>query len=113
MNTIKNRVQLVGNLGATPEVKELENGNKMARFAVATSDSYTNKKGEKINETHWHNIVVWGKLAGIAQEFLKKGSQVAIDGKLTTRIYNDKEGIKKYFTEIIANEFLLLDKKPA
>lgn len=113
MNTIKNRVQLVGNLGASPEVKELENGNKVARFAVATSESYTNKKGEKVNETHWHNVVVWGKLANIAQGLLKKGSQVAIDGKLTTRTYNDKEGAKKYFTEIIANEFLLLDKKEA
>ncbi len=113
MMTIKNRVQLVGNLGATPEVKELENGNKMARFAVATSDHYTNKKGEKVTETQWHNVIVWGKLAGIAQNLLNKGSQVMIDGKLTTRTYTDKEGVKKYFTEIVANEFLLLDKKEA
>ena len=113
MNTIKNRVQLIGNLGATPEVKEFENGNKVARFAVATSDSYTNKKGEKVTETQWHNVVVWGKLADIAQNLLNKGSQVAVDGKLTTRNYTDKEGVKKYITEVTANEFLLLDKKSA
>ncbi len=109
--TIKNRVQLIGNLGATPEIKELDNGNKMARFTVATSEYYTNKKGEKVSETQWHNIVIWGKLAGIAEKFLEKGSQVVIDGKLTTRNYTDKAGAKKYFTEIVANELLLIDKK--
>ena len=83
--TMKNRVQLIGNLGATPEIKELDNGNKMARFTVATSDFYTNKKGEKVTETQWHNIVIWGKLADIAEKYLEKGSQVVIDGKLTTR----------------------------
>lgn len=111
MMTIKNRVQLIGNLGAAPEVKDLDNGNKVARFTVATSDYYTNKKGEKISETQWHNIVIWGKLAGIAEKFLEKGSQVVIDGKLTTRNYTDKEGNKKYFTEIVANELLMMDKK--
>lgn len=111
MMTIKNRVQLIGNLGAAPEVKDLDNGNKVARFTVATSDSYTNKKGEKVSETQWHNIVIWGKLAGIAEKYLEKGSQVVIDGKLTTRNYTDKEGNKKYFTEIVANELLMMDKK--
>ena len=111
MMTIKNRVQLIGNLGAAPEVKNLDNGNKMARFTVATSDNYTNKKGEKVSETQWHNIVIWGKLADVAEKFLEKGSQVVIDGKLTTRNYTDKEGVKKYFTEIVANELLLMDKK--
>jgi len=111
MMTMKNRVQLIGNLGATPEVKEFDNGNKVARFTVATSDYYTNKKGEKVNETQWHNIVIWGKLAGIAEKYLEKGSQVVIDGKLTTRNYTDKEGQKKYFTEIVANELMMLDKK--
>lgn len=111
MMTIKNRVQLIGNLGAAPEVKNLDNGNKMARFTVATSDNYTNKKGEKVNETQWHNIVIWGKLAGIAEKYLEKGSQVVIDGKLTTRNYTDKEGVKKYFTEIVANELLMIDNK--
>ncbi len=111
MMTIKNRVQLIGNLGAAPEVKELDNGNKMARFTVATSEYYTNKKGEKVNETQWHNIVIWGKLAGIAEKYLEKGSQVVIDGKLTTRNYTDKAGAKKYFTEIVANEMLMIDNK--
>lgn len=109
--TMKNRVQLIGNLGGAPEVKEFDNGNKVARFTVATSDYYTNKKGEKVNETQWHNIVIWGKLAGIAEKYLEKGSQVVVDGKLTTRNYTDKEGNKKYFTEIVANEFMMLDKK--
>lgn len=111
MMTMKNRVQLIGNLGATPEIKEFDNGNKMARFTVATSDFYTNKKGEKVTETQWHNIVIWGKLADIAEKHLEKGTQVVIDGKLTTRNYTDKEGQKKYFTEIIANEFMMIDKK--
>ena len=109
--TLKNRVQLIGNLGAAPEVKNLDNGNKMARFTVATSDKYLNKKGEKVNETQWHNVVIWGKLAGIAEKYLEKGSQVVIDGKLTTRNYTDKEGVKKYFTEIVANEMLMIDNK--
>ena len=111
MMTIKNRVQLIGNLGGTPEVKDLDNGNKVARFSVATSEYYTNKKGEKVTDTQWHNIVIWGKLADIAEKYLHKGSQVVIDGKITTRNYTDKEGAKKYFTEIVANELLLIDKK--
>jgi len=108
---MKNRVQLIGHLGAAPEVKEFDNGNKMTRFTVATSDYYTNKKGEKVSETQWHNIVMWGKLGEVAEKYLVKGSQVVIDGKLTTRNYTDKEGAKKYFTEIVANEMMMLDKK--
>lgn len=111
MNSIKNRVQLIGNLGSAPEVKDLDNGNKVARFSLATSDFYTNRKGEKVTETHWHNIVMWGKLAEIAGRYLEKGSQVAIDGRLTSRNYTDKEGSKKYFTEIVAAEMLMLDRK--
>ena len=110
MNTIKNRVQLTGNLGATPEVKNLENGNKVARFSVATSEDYLNKKGEKITATHWHNVVAWGKLAGIAEQLLKKGEQVIIDGKLSTRSYTAKDGSKRYITEVVAQE-LLVNKK--
>ena len=110
MTTINNRVQLVGNLGATPEVKSFDGGNKVARFSVATSDNYTNKKGEKVTNTNWHNVVAWGKLADIAQDLFQKGSQVSIDGKLTTRNYTDKQGVKKYITEVVANELLLMDK---
>jgi single-strand DNA-binding protein len=111
MNTIKNRVQLIGNLGAAPEVKTLDSGNKLAKFAVATNDRYTNKKGEKVEETQWHNVVVWGKLAGIAEQILEKGSEVVIDGRIQTRNYVDKDGVKKYFTEIVAGELLLINKK--
>lgn len=110
MNSIKNRVQLTGNLGAMPEVKNLENGNKVARFSVATSEDYLNKKGDKITTTQWHNIVAWGKLAGIAEQLLKKGEQVIIDGKLSTRSYTAKDGSKRYITEIVAQE-LLVNKK--
>lgn len=111
MNAIKNKVQLIGNLGSAPEVKDLDNGNKVARFSLATSEYYVNKKGEKVNETQWHNIVIWGKLADVAGRYLQKGSQVVIEGKLSNRNYTNKEGAKKYFTEIVANEMLMLDKK--
>ena len=110
MNTVKNRVQLIGNLGATPEVKNLENGNKVARFSVATSENYLNKKGEKISTTQWHNIVAWGNLAGIAQQLLQKGAEVVIDGKLSSRSYTAKDGSKKYITEVVAQELLLNNK---
>lgn len=111
MNAIRNKVQLIGNLGAAPEVKTLDNGNKVAKFSIATSEFYTNKNGEKVNETQWHNVVIWGKLADVAGRYLQKGSQVVVEGKLSNRNYTDKEGVKKYFTEIVANELLMLDKK--
>lgn len=111
MNTIKNRVQLTGNLGATPEVKSLENGNKVARFSVATSEDYLNKKGEKITATHWHQIVAWGKLADMALQSLKKGSEVIIDGKLSSRNYTAKDGSKRYVIEVVAQELLVNTKK--
>ncbi|MES2645656.1 MAG: single-stranded DNA-binding protein [Bacteroidota bacterium] len=113
MNAIKNKVQLIGNLGANPEVKILEGGKKMARLNMATSETYTNAKGEKVTETNWHNVVAWGKTAEIAEKLLFKGTEVAIEGKLVTRNYTDKEGIKKYITEVVANELLVLSKKPA
>ena len=109
--TIKNRVQLIGNLGGAPEVKTLDGGNKLAKFTIATNDYYTNKKGEKVTETQWHNVIVWGKLAGLAEQLLEKGSEVVIDGKIQTRDYLDKDGVKKYFTEVVANEFLLINRK--
>jgi single-strand DNA-binding protein len=108
---IKNRVQLIGNLGGAPEIKEFDGGNKLARFSIATSEFFTNKKGEKVTETQWHNVVAWGKLAENVQKLLQKGSQVAIDGKLVSRNYTDKEGTKRYITEVVANEFMLIDKK--
>lgn len=110
MNTVRNRVQLIGNLGSTPEVKSLENGNKVARFSVATSEDYMNKKGEKISATHWHNIVAWGNLAGVAEKLLKKGNEVVIDGKLSSRSYTTKDGSKRYVTEVVAQELVLNNK---
>ncbi len=113
MYALKNKVQLIGNLGNAPEVKTLESGKKMARFSVATSESYRNAKGEKVTETQWHNLVAWGKLADIVEKFLTKGKEVAIEGKLINRSYSDKEGNKKYITEIQVNELLMLGGKPA
>lgn len=110
--TVKNRVQLVGNLGSTPEMKAFDN-NKLARFAVATSEYKKNKNGEYITETHWHNVIAWGKLAERAEKLFEKGSQVLVDGKLVTRNYNDKDGNKRYVTEIVANELVLMNKKQA
>ncbi len=111
MYALRNKVQLIGNLGNAPEVKTLESGKKMARFNVATSESYRNAKGEKVTETQWHTLVAWGKVADIVEKYLTKGKEVAIEGKLINRSYNDKEGNKKYITEIQVNELLLLGAK--
>lgn len=113
MNALRNKVQLIGNVGNAPEVRNTESGKKLVRFSVATNESYRNAKGEKITETQWHNIVAWGKVADIAEQYLGKGSEVALEGKLMTRSYNDKEGVKKYFTEIQVHELLLLGSKTA
>jgi len=111
MYALKNKVQLIGNLGHKPEIRTLEGGKKMARFSVATNEVYRNAKGEKVTETQWHNLVAWGKVAEIAEKYLDKGSEVAIEGKLTNRSYQDKEGTKKYITEVQVNEVLMLGEK--
>ena len=111
MLSLKNRVQLIGNLGMDPEVKTLESGKKMAKLSIATNDSYKNQQGEKVTDTQWHNLVAWGKTAEIAEKYLRKGSEVAIEGKLTSRSYEDKEGAKKYITEVVVNEILMLGSK--
>ena len=113
MYALKNKVQLIGHLGNAPEVKTTESGKKLARFSVATNESYRNAKGEKVTETTWHNLVAWGKVADIAEKYLTKGKEVAIEGKLINRSYNDKDGNKKYITEIQLNELLMLGAKPA
>ena len=113
MYALKNKVQLIGNLGHAPEVKTVGEGKKMARFSVATNETYRNAKGERVTETLWHNLVAWGKVAEIAEKFLAKGSEVAIEGKLMNRSYNDKEGNKKYITEVQVNELLVLGEKAA
>ena len=113
MYALKNKVQLIGNLGNAPEVKTLESGKKMARFSVATSESYRNAKGEKVIETQWHNLVAWGKVAEIVEKYLGKGKEVAIEGKLISRSYTDKDGVKKFISEIEVNELLMLGAKTA
>jgi single-strand DNA-binding protein len=113
MRALKNKVQLIGNLGGKPEVKNTENGKKLAHFSLATSESYRNAKGEKVTETQWHRVVAWGKVAEIAEKYLDKGKEVAIEGKLINRSYTDKEGNKKYITEVQVNELLMLGTKSA
>ena len=111
MCAFKNRVQLIGNLGGKPEIKKTENGRKLAQFSLATSENFRNSKGENIKETQWHRVVAWGKVADIAEKYLDKGKPVVIEGKLVSRSYSDKEGNKKYISEVQANEMLLLGSK--
>jgi single-strand DNA-binding protein len=108
MNSLRNRVNLIGNLGQDPEVKTLESGKKVAHFTLATNDGYKNADGQKVEETTWHNIVAWNGLAEIASKFLKKGKEVAVDGRLVYRSYEDKKGVTKYITEIVLNDLVLL-----
>jgi single-strand DNA-binding protein len=111
MYTLKNKVQLIGNLGNNPEIKQLESGKKVARISMATSETYKNAAGEKITDTQWHNLIAWGKTAEIAEKYLIKGSEIAIEGKLVHRDYTDTNGVKRYITEVQVNELLLLSKK--
>ena len=106
MNTLRNSVRLVGNLGMDPEVKSFENNRKLAKITIATNEIYKNDKGEKITDTQWHNLVMWGTQAKLAEDFLKKGDEIAIEGKLASRSYVDKDGNKRYVTEVVVNEFL-------
>ena len=108
MSNFRNRTQLVGYLGEDPVIKTLENGSKVATFSLATNDSYTTAKGDKVETTEWHNIAVWGKQADIVETYVTKGKQIGIVGKLTHRTYEDKEGIKRNFTEVKASEVQLL-----
>lgn len=110
MSTLRNTVQLIGHVGNDPEIVNLESGKKLAKFSVATNESYKNSKGEKITDTQWHNIVAWGKTAELVENYVPKGKEVGIEGKLTSRSYEDKDGIKRYITEIVCNELLLLGK---
>ena len=111
MNTLRNNVQLVGHLGKDVEFKALDNGKAIAKFSLATNDFFKNAQNEKIQETQWHNIIAWGKTAELMNSMLSKGSEVMVRGKLMTRSYEDKEGLKKYITEITASEFICFDKK--
>ena len=110
MNTLRNKVQLIGNLGNDPEIINLESGKTLAKFSVATNESYKNASGEKVTDTQWHNVVAWGKTAQIIEKYVTKGKEVAIEGKLTSRSYETKEGEKRYVTEVVCNELLMLGK---
>lgn len=110
MYALKNKVQLIGNLGSVPDIRITETGKKLARFSMATSETYRNAKGEKVTETQWHNIIAWGKTAELAEKYLDKGSNIAVEGKLINRSYVDKDGVKKYIAEVQINEILMLGK---
>ena len=111
MNALRNKVQLIGNLGMNPEVKELDGGKRIAKFTLATNEYYNNKSGERVQETQWHNIVAWGKTAELMEQLLAKGKEVMVEGKLTSRSWEDNTGNRKYITEVVANEFLVLSPK--
>lgn len=113
MNTsmMKNKVQLIGNLGQAPEIKTMDKGNKMARMSIATNETYKNAQGEYVQETQWHKVVAWGKTAELAEKYLQKGSEVMVEGKLQHREYVDKDGAKCSITEVQLHSILLLDKK--
>ncbi|MBC8052098.1 MAG: single-stranded DNA-binding protein [Sphingobacteriaceae bacterium] len=111
MSNLRNSVRLVGHLGNEPEIKTTTNNKKLAKVSIATNSSYKNDKGEKIEETQWHNLVMWDNNAKVAEKYLRKGSEISIEGRLSSRSYTDNAGVKKFITEIIVNEILLLDKK--
>lgn len=108
MKNLRNSVRLIGNLGMNPEIKSAMNNKKVARFSIATSETYKDAKGNPVKDTTWHNIVAWGNKASIAENYLRKGSEVAIEGKIANRNYTDKNGITRYVTEIVVNEFLMV-----
>ncbi|WPP49510.1 single-stranded DNA-binding protein [Catalinimonas niigatensis] len=111
MNAMKNRVQLIGRLGQDPEVRTLNSGKMVAQFSLATSETYKNSAGERVQDTQWHQVIAWGKLAEISQSLLIKGQEVVIEGKITYRNYEDKNGIKRYVTEIVATDIMLVGKR--
>lgn len=106
-----NKVILIGNLGKDPEVRHLDNGRAVANFSLATSEVYNNKNGERVTNTEWHNIVMWTPLAELAEKYLKKGSQIYLEGKLQTRSYDDKDGNRKYITEVVASTMNFLGSR--
>jgi single-strand DNA-binding protein len=111
MNNLRNSVRLIGNLGANPEIKELNSGKKLAKASLATSDKYKDADGNQVTQTQWHNLIAWGKTADFFEKFLEKGIEVAIEGKIINRSYSDKDGSKKYISEINVSEILMLGNK--
>jgi single-strand DNA-binding protein len=110
MNAMRNKVQLIGNVGNDPEIKTFDGGKKVVNFTLATNESYKNEKGEKVEQTEWHKITAWGKIADIIEKYVTKGKEIAVEGKLTHRSYDDKNGEKRFITEVVANDILLLGK---
>lgn len=108
MSSLANRVTLIGNLGQDPETKTTESGKKLVHFTLATKDGFKNAEGQRVNETTWHNIIAWNGLADVAGKFLKKGNEVAVEGRIVYRSYEDKKGVTKYITEIVLNDLELL-----
>jgi single-strand DNA-binding protein len=108
MNALRNKVQLIGHLGSKIELKTLESGKVVGNVNLATNESYKNQKGEKVTETTWHRLVIWGKNAELLDKYTDKGSGIAIEGKISNRDYSDKDGVKRYITEIVVNEILLM-----
>ena len=107
---MKNTVQLIGHVGQDPEVKSLEGGKKLANISIATNQFYFKDYGFKVEKTEWHRVTAWGKTAEIIEKYVTKGKEIAIEGKLTHRSYDDKDGVKRFITEVVANEVLLLGK---
>jgi single-strand DNA-binding protein len=110
MNAMKNKVQLIGHVGQEPEIKTFEGGKKLANITIATNDYYINDKGDKVEQTEWHKVTAWGKIAEIIEKYVTKGKEIAIEGKLTHRSYDDKDGNKRYITEVVVNDILLMGK---
>ena len=108
MNALRNKVQLIGHLGSKIELKTLESGKIVGNVNMATNETYKSQKGEKITETTWHRLVIWGKNAELIEKYTDKGSEIAIEGKISNRDYSDKDGVKRYISEIVVNEFLLM-----
>ena len=111
MNNLRNKVQLIGHLGAAPTIKSFGSEKKLANFSLATKEVYYSKDGERITDTQWHNIVCWNKTAEIAEKYLDKGSEIAIEGKLTNESWEDKDGNKRYMTKVVVSELLMLGGK--
>jgi len=110
MNALKNKVQLIGNAGNNPEIKTFAEGKKLARLVIATNENFYNDKGEKVTDTQWHTVTAWGMTAEIIEKYVTKGKELAVEGKLTHRSYNDKNGEKRYITEVVVSDVLLFGK---
>lgn len=108
---LKNKVQLIGHVGNTPEIKTTENGKTLAKFSVATNETYYDSKGNHVTDTQWHNIIAWGKQADLAKLLLEKGKEALVEGKITNRVYENNEGNKQRISEIIASQILVFGKK--